>query len=165
MSSRPIAAAAKTGTKPTLEAGEYAFYLPTLPEFFLRKRLLHLASIWFLRNCLGTAPIIDGDDGLCHAKLFLTKAMVSFAVICGISVEGVDLDVLHRLPHHRRKVGRIVARTGADPSPGDQVRGVVANDRELGVAAIALHPAAALKEMPTDVAALKPCGVQRSCAV
>lgn len=160
--SRLIAAAAKTGAKPTLEAGDDAFYLPALPEFLLRKLLLHLAPIGRSWNCLGTAPIIDGDDGLCEAKLFSTKAVVPLAVICGVGVEGVDLDVLGRLPHHWRKVRRIVARTGAHPSPRNQVGGVVAKDRQLWVAAIALHPAAALEEMPTDVAALKPCGVQGS---
>ena len=78
---------------------------------------------------------------------------------------GESLDVLGPLAHHGRQIRRIVARTGAHPSPGDQVRGVVAKDRELRVAAIALHPAATLQEMPTDVAALKPCGVQGSSPV
>ena len=165
MDSGLVAAAAKTGAKPTLEAGDDAFYLPTLPEFLLRKLLLHLAPIGRLRKCLGTAPIIDGDDGVCDAKLFPTKAVVPFAVICGVGVEGLNLDVLRPLAHYRRKVRRIVARAGSHASPGDQVRWVVAKDGELWVAAIAFHPAATPQEMPTDVAALKPCGVQGSIPV
>lgn len=164
MGSGSVGARPKAGAKPTLEAGDDAFDLPALSELVLRELVLHLPPIRTRGNCFGTASVIDGNNGFWHAKLFSTQPVVSFAIVCSVGVEGVDLDVPHRLPHHRRQVGAVVARPGPYGSTSDHVRRVVAQDRELGIAAILLHPAAAAQEMPADVSAFQARGVQGSAA-
>lgn len=162
--SRSVGAGPKAGAKPTLEARDDAFHLPTLSGLVLRERLLHLPPVRALGNCFGTPPVIDGDNGLEHAQLFSTETMVSFAIVGSVGVEGFDWDVPRRLAHHRRQVRGIVARPGPHRSASDHVRRVMAQDRELGIAAVLLHPAAAAQEMAADVPAFEPCGVQGSSA-
>ena len=156
-----FAAAAKSRAKPTLQLREDALHLPSLPETFCRELLLHLPSVGALRDRFGTSPIVDGDDGLADPQLFPAQTMVRFAVVGCVRIEGLDLEPPRRLPHHGAQVRRVVAWPGTHRHPGDQMRGVLAQNGQLRVASVALHATAARKEMAADVAALKPRGVQR----
>ena len=102
--SGPVGAGSKTGAKPTLEAGDDAFNLPAPVGFLLRRLVLHLPPAWAMGNCFGTAPVIDGNDGLQHTQIFSTEPVVSFAIVSSVGVEGFDLDAPRRRPNRQAQV-------------------------------------------------------------
>ena len=82
MGSGSVGTRPKAGAKPTLEAGEDAFDLPTLSEPLLREPVLHLPPVRAPGDCFGAPSVIDGDNGLRYAQLFSTETVVSFTIVC-----------------------------------------------------------------------------------
>jgi hypothetical protein len=118
-----------------LVAREEAFHLPALPVDAREEAPLHLAPI----PCLGppsTAPArVERDHGGAEAQLFATQPMIMFGVVGGIPQEAVPLELLGRLPHRSRQLGRVLRRAPTHHGPSDQMGLGFCDDRHFGPAA------------------------------
>jgi hypothetical protein len=87
--------------------------------------------------------------------------VVFFGIVGSISVEPSNRQVQGGLGHGGDESWGIVAGPQARLGRGDQMSGMVTDDGQLGETAKTLHPALASQEVPADVVALQPGGVNR----
>jgi hypothetical protein len=134
---RFVVAATQRRAESAFEPREDAFGLPTLAELPAMKAADHLSSI-ALPGPLARASAVEGDYRRADAQMFPGHAVVGFRVIAAVAQQAVDVQVPACRQHRRRKERRIVTGPDARGGGGDQVGGVVADDRELGMLGMAV---------------------------
>lgn len=135
--SRFVAAATQRRAESAFEPREDAFGLPALAELPVVKAADHLSSIALL-GPLARAAAVKGDHRRADAQIFPGHVMIGFGVIAAVAQEAVDVQVPTCRQHGRREQRSVVAGTDARRGGGDQVRGIVADDRELGMLGMAV---------------------------
>ncbi len=142
-----------------LEAGHHALRVPSPTINAFRESPVHHPSIApFGMDRAGTTRV-DRDHCRADSQLLATKAMVRLGVISGVSQQAMDWQVTNRLAHSGGEVGGIIGRTATHTQRGNQMTTVVADQRKLCPVAMPLHTALSSQEVPADVAALQPRGV------
>ena len=134
---RFVAAATQGRTESAFEPREDAFGLPALAELPAMKAADHLSSI-ALFGPLARASAIQGDHRRADAQMFSGHAVVGFGIIAAVAQQAVDVQIPACRQHRRRKERRVVTGSDASGGGGDQMRGVVADDRELGMLGMAV---------------------------
>lgn len=150
---------AEIGIEEALELREHAFDLPSLAEPALGEPAVHLTPVSSLRWA-GMAAEVDRKDGQADSEFAATDGVKVFGVVRGISEESVQTESSRGVSGGLREIGRIVAGAAADDGRGDQVGGIVADDRGLQEGADSLHsPPLTREEVAADVVGFEAGGV------
>ena len=152
------------GPEDPLESREYAFGLPAMTVHSARKTLLHLATIAAVCG-LTRAPGVHRDDGGADAQLLAAEPMVRLRVIGTVAQQPVDREPINGLRDGGLEIRRIVARPGPHPRGSDEMRVVVADDRQLGPPAVPFGAAPPMQEVPADVMTLQAGGINAGLAL
>jgi hypothetical protein len=143
-------------------ARDHALDLGAVPIDAFEETPLHLPAIPSPGPDPETAHV-DRDDGEPNSELFATEPVIRLGVKAHIREHAVETDEPGGLAHDGPKLRRIVARTGSDRDPGDQVRLRVTNESELGIPAaeIVTTPGAPADIVDADVVRLEARGINR----
>jgi hypothetical protein len=112
-----------------------ALDVPAMTVQPTRKAAFHLPAIPAPGPATPAARV-ERDDGRANAEILAGQAMMVFGVVGGVGQQPVDEHVRAGLSDGRCELGRVLARTGADHGPGQQVAGGLTDQREFGPAAL-----------------------------
>lgn len=112
-----------------------ALDVPTMTIQPTRKAAFHLPAIPALRPAT-PAAFVERNDGRANAEFLAGQSVIVFGVVAGVGQQPIDEQVRAGLSHGRCELGRVLARTGADHGPGQQVAGGLTDQRKLGPAAL-----------------------------
>jgi hypothetical protein len=87
--------------------------------------------------------------------------VIVFGVVAGVGQQAVEGDVAGRLPHRLRELGRIVAGAARGHRPCQEVRGIVADYRQLGPGSAAFKTPTAAQVIQAGLVRLEARGVDR----
>ena len=160
-----VAGGCQRGAEAALELGDGAFDLPALGITAAGKAALHFFAVAPGLHASCKAPIINGYGSARNAQMFAAERVKRFAVVRAIGGQGVQGQVLRRGGERVAEMAGVVGRCQIDDGTGDQVRGVLADKRQLDPRAVLRQPRRAFQEIATDVVAFQACGVDRSEAV
>ncbi len=144
-SARFIAQPTQGRTESAFQAREDTLGLPALAVFSAVESADHLSAVT-LPGPLARPASVERDHGRADAQTLAGHAVVGFRVVAAIGQQAVDVQVPTRRQQRRGEQRRVVTGPDARRGGGDQVSGVVADDREfrmLGVAVAAVAVASA----------------------
>ena len=159
--SRLVGPGGQSRTKPSLVLRDCAFYVPAAAVEPPGKPAIHLPTVTACRHRLTRTARIKRDDRQSYGEFFPAYAVVLLGVIGRIGVQPINRHILAGLANSRQEAWGIVGRPPRDSSAHDQMAAVMADDRQLGIAAVPFHPALADQKVAAYVMALKTRGVHR----
>ena len=118
------------GCQPPFETRDGTLDLRPLTVLDLGEPTVHLAAILGLGPA-ATAPFVQRDDCAADTKLLASEGMIMFGIVTGVSQQAVDGKLPRNLFQQRCPKRRVLARTIADQHVNQQMRGVVAGQRQL----------------------------------
>lgn len=138
---RPAGSAAEGRSEPSFEPRDAALDLHALAVLHLWKAAVHLTPVLGL-GPPASAPLVQVDHRAADAKLVSGVRVVVLGVVAGVGEQAVNADAFARAAQHRRQQRRVLAGPVAHQRVDQQVRGVVAGQRQLGPAtqAVAFLP-------------------------
>src|SRR6266540_3373698 len=129
---RFVAVATQRRAEPSFEPREDAFGLPALAVLPTVEAADHLSPVT-LPGPFARASAVEGDYRRTDAQVLAGHDVVGFGVVPAVAQHAVDVQVPTRREHRRREQRRIVTGPDAGRGGGDQMGGIVADDRELGM--------------------------------
>lgn len=155
----PAGSPPQGGGEAPLESRNHAFGLDPLAVFDVGKKPVHVPSVL----ALGPTPVatpVNLNDAAADAQHFAGQNVVVFRVVAGVRQKSVDANPPASPAQDRAQQWGVVARTIAHDSVNQQVRCVVASQRQLGPARkkVAFLPYF-VGVMRRAVSCFHPCGV------
>jgi hypothetical protein len=114
-------------------SGNHTFNLPPLPIGRVRKGAFHLATVKRL-GPFRSAPFIQGNHGFGYSQFLPSQSVIVFPIVTGIAQQTRYGDILNGLLHGGGKLRRILTGSPAHHRPGDQMRAMMAHQRQFGPA-------------------------------
>ena len=141
--------------------GDGAFGMPAAAVEPFGESIKHPPTIRTWRSVGWRTARVDRNNRRGDAEFFTTHAVMQLGVVGPVAEEPVDRQISNGLRYGGQEVRGIVAGTVTYPQCGDQVRGVMSHNGQLGKTSELLHAPSASQEVAADVVAFQAGRVNR----